>query len=128
MLDFIFVVLFIVMSYRIFRAIRAEEAIFREFNQSQILSVFSLLFPIGPVALIIGSFKFPVSLACALAAFCYLPSLIVARRQSRAFESAGTDRINRAQTAISQALGTSLVGLVYVGFSFTLFFASNAIS
>jgi hypothetical protein len=70
-------------------------------------------------------------LALVVCVACYLPNLLLARRISGAFERAGTDRVKEAGSAVSQAFGTSLVGLIYtaVGFVYVVgvfFIGANA--
>jgi hypothetical protein len=121
--DIALLILFCVMAYRIAAAIRRESAIFLEFQQSRVLGATALLFPLGPVTMFFLSARIPL-LALIVCVACYLPSLFIARRIGGAFESAGTDRVRGARAAVSQAFGTSLVGLIYTATVFTIMFAS----
>jgi uncharacterized membrane protein len=127
MLDIALFAFFAVMAYRIAQSVRREAHILAEFKQPQTLGLLVLLFPLGPLVLLVGSLLTPFPVAHIAAVFCYLPALIGARRQARALETAGTDRVQRAQTAISQAFGTALVGLGYVAVVFALAFGVRAI-
>src|SRR6266571_611618 len=112
--DIALFIVFIVMAVRIARIVRAESPIFLEFKQSRSIAALVFLFPIGPLVLILGTFRLGWLVAIVLATACYLPGLVVARRRVAAFERAGTDRVYPAKSAASQAFGTALAGLVYV--------------
>ena|SRR5690349_2969683 len=114
MLEIVLFIAFGVMAVRIARVVRAESAIFLEFKQSRSIGVLVFLFPLGPLVLLIGSFRLGWLVAAVLATACYVPALLVARRRLAAFERAGTDRVHLARRAVSQAFGTALVGLLYV--------------
>src|SRR6266446_9983085 len=117
MLDIALLVLFCVMAYRIATAVKRESAIFLEVHQSRALGATALMFPIGPLAMLFLGAKSPL-LAFVVCVACYLPSLLLARRITGVFERAGTDRVKEARSAVSQAFGTSLVGLIYAAIVF----------
>jgi hypothetical protein len=123
MLDVAFLILFCVMAVRIARAVFRESAIFREFNQSRVLGAVVLLYPLGPLVAMVGAWRLGAVLAFTLAAACYFPGLLVARRLSHALERAGTDRVRGARSAASEAFGTAIVGFLYVAVLFVLTFA-----
>ena len=102
------------MAYRVIRGIRKESLLLKEFGQSQSLALVAPLFPLGPLFLIFGAVWLGWAIAVPLAFACYVPALIIARGQGLALERSGTDRVQRAQSATSQAFGTALVGLIYV--------------
>ena len=114
MLEIVLFIAFGVMAVRIARVVHAESVIFLEFKQSRSIGALVFLFPLGPLVLLIGSFRLGWLVAVVLAAACYLPALLVARRRLAAFERAGTDRVHPARSAVSQAFGTALAGLLYV--------------
>lgn len=114
MLDITLFVVFGVMAVRIARMVHAESAIFLEFNQSRSIAALVFLFPLGPLVLITGTFRLGWLVAVILAAPCYLPALVVARRRVAAFERAGTDRVHPAKSAVTEAFGTALAGLLYI--------------
>ena len=111
-------ILFIVMSYRVASGVIREAVVLREFNQSRTLAFVVLLFPLGPVILLAGSYFLPFPIAYIAAAACYVPALAFSHLYGRALETAGTDRVQKAQASISQAFGTALVGIIYVGVHF----------
>jgi hypothetical protein len=114
MLDVVLFIVFGVMAVRIARVVRVESAIFLEFKQSRSIGLLVFLFPLGPLVLLLGTFRLGWLVAIVLATACYLPALLVARRRVAAFERAGTNRVHPAKRAASEAFGTALAGLVYV--------------
>jgi hypothetical protein len=105
---------FALMARRISRTLRQEAITLEVYEMSQSLAILVYLFPIGPIVLFYGHFLAPFPLSFALAACCYLPALVVARRQSRALQAAGTDRVHKAGTAVAEAFGIALVGKIVV--------------
>jgi hypothetical protein len=126
MFDIALLIVFGVMAYRTIQAVRNEAQILAEFKQSQAVALLAVLFPLGPLVLFVAAVVMPFPLAFVVAAFCYLPALIVSRQQLRILETAGTDRVQKARAAATQAFGTALVGLIYVAISFA--FTWGAIS
>ena len=114
MLDLLPILFFLAMAWRIARAVLRESAIFREFGQPRSLATLVLLFPLGPVAYLAAVLRLGWVPALIVAAACYLPALIAARRCLRAFDSAGTDRVRAAREAATEAFGTAMGGLIYV--------------
>jgi hypothetical protein len=108
------------MAWRSASSLRAEAEIRREFGLSNALLSALILLPIGPLAMVVGSLLAPFPFAHALAATCFIPALVVARRHGRVLETAGTDRVRGLQSAISQATGASIVGLCYLLASFSV--------
>lgn len=102
------------MSYRIVRALRHEAPILAEFKQPQTLTILVLLYPLGPIVPLIGSGLAPFPIAYLVATSCYVPALLVAKRQTHALDTVGTDRVQNAQAAFSQAFGIALAGVCYV--------------
>jgi hypothetical protein len=127
MLDIAFLILFCVMAIRIARAVLRESAIFREFNQSKALGVVALLYPLGPLIAMVGAWRLGAVLAYALAAACYVPGFVMARGIDHALERAGTDRVKGVRSAASEALGTAIVGFIYVAILYVLAFAVSFI-
>jgi hypothetical protein len=127
MFDIALLIFFVVMAYRVCIGVNREAEILREFGQSTNLAIAAILFPFGPVILLIGPSLFAFPIAYILAAGCYLPPLLIARRYGRTLEVTGTDRVQRAQTVVSQATVSSLVGLAYVSATFALSFAVLAL-
>jgi hypothetical protein len=119
MLDLLLLIVFVVMAIRIVMSVLRNSTIFAEFQQSMALALLAPLFPIGPLVLLLlrgHSIPFAVTAASA----CYIPALVLARRQLRVFEHAGTDRVKEAMSAAYQALGTAIAGLIYIAAVVTL--------
>jgi hypothetical protein len=58
---------------------------------------------------------------------CYVPALLIASRQDRALQRAGTDRVNPARKAVERSFGGGLIGLVYVMVAFVFAFGPLSI-
>ena len=113
MLDIILVVVFVVVSFRLTAALLRESAVLAEFAQSRSLVFAVALFPVGPL-LLLASPAMPLPLTIFAASGCYLPSMVIARRQDRALQRAGTDRVNMVRAVIERCFGSALAGLLYV--------------
>lgn len=121
MLDLGLLIVFLVMSFRVFMALGRESEILREFKQPPALRFVVLLFPFGALCLIVGRMlHLPLPLNFTAAFACYIPALVLARRVDLALQRAGTDRVKEAQTAVNQAFGTALAGIVYVAIAAVL--------
>ena len=112
MLDVAAFVLFAWLAYRVVTSVRRESAIFVEFGQTTAVAYTALLFPLGPLLMLLVGIRAPIP-AIVLCAACYVPSLVLARRASARFERAGTDRVRNASAAVSEAFGAAIAGLVY---------------
>ena len=112
MLDIVAFIVFASMALRVVLAVKRESAIFAEFHQSQALAYAALLFPLGPVAMLVVGIRAPW-VAVSVCAACYIPSLLLARNALARFERAGTDRTKPAMSAAWEALGTAIAGLAY---------------
>lgn len=116
-LSILLFVFFVVMTCRVFPGVRRQAVVLAEFRQGQSPAYLSLLFPLGPPILVLGSYYLSVliaGLAVLAALACYVPCMIIARRQVRALDKAGTDRVQKAQGALNLAFGTALAGVIYV--------------
>jgi protein-S-isoprenylcysteine O-methyltransferase Ste14 len=87
-----------------------------------------VLFPLGgalvPVASAIAA---PWGIPYAVAAAMYMPAFILARRQDRALQVAGTDRVNEARRTIEQVFLAALFGLIYVAVVVTISWGAGSI-
>jgi hypothetical protein len=111
-LDIVAFIIFAVMTYRIVVAAKRESAIFAEFEQSRAFAYTALLFPLGPVVMLLIGIRVPL-VGISLCAACYIPSLVLARRVTAGFDGAGTDRVKGANAAAWEAVGTAIAGLTY---------------
>ncbi len=114
MIDLVIFITLLVIAIKAYRTIKENSNIFDEFNQSKILSALVLLYPLGPLLLLLGEAMFPRILLFVIVAACYLPALIIANRQNKAFECAGTDRVTAAKSGVSYASVGALAGLIYL--------------
>jgi len=115
MLELALIIFFSVMAYQVASIVVRESAIFREFGQSRLLGASALLFPFGPFMwLIVPRLSVPTLLGASVVFLCYLPAIILARRSARVFESAGTDRVRRAQEATTKAQLAGFIGFIYI--------------
>jgi len=108
-------IIFLVVSIWIFLALGRESEILREFKQPPTLRYFVLLIPCGALFITAGSLLHvpqPISFLAAFA--CNIPALVLARHVDLALQRAGTDRVKEAQSAVTQAFGTALVGIIYI--------------
>lgn len=128
MLDIVLFIVFVVVSARVASSVRREAAVFDEFKQPRSLALFVLLFPLGPVALLVLPHRVGWLPAAILAVACYLPALLTSRQRIAAFERSGTDRTQAALKSAHVAFGTSLVGLVYVSIVVLLIVAASGVS
>ena len=114
MIDIAMFILMVVMAVRISRAVGREKAIFEEFRQPTSLGPASLLYPLGPIVVLAGTWIIGSIAALILAAACFVPGLLISRSRMRAFERSGTDRTKGALEASTQAFGAALAGLLYL--------------
>jgi hypothetical protein len=119
MLDIVALLIFSGVAYRTFMTVRRESSILSEFGLSTTLAYTALLFPLGPVVLLLAAARVPI-VGVALCAACYIPSLVLARKITATFDRAGTDRVKVASSAAWVALGTAIAGLVYAGVALAL--------
>jgi hypothetical protein len=96
-----------------------ESAAFEQFQQPKSLGPVSLLYPVAPLVMLIGTWIVGSLVAVILAAACFIPGLIISRNRMRAFERSGTDRTDRALAISTQAFGTALGGLLYIAVAAT---------
>ena len=114
MLDICFLIVLSVLGVRAFVALRHESQVCSEFGQSSRLGWIALLYPLGPIIVLIGRyFVSPYIVLLVVAAF-YAYALMLASRQKDALESSGTDRVKSALSATSSASLGALVGLIYL--------------
>ncbi|MBB6241577.1 hypothetical protein [Rhodanobacter sp. MP1X3] len=104
----------LVIAVRAFAALRRESSVRREFGQSSLLDGLVLLYPLGPLCLLIGRRFMPIPLAFLFVAAFFLSTLLVASKQRNALERAGTDRVSRALEATSFATLEAIVGIIYL--------------
>ena len=117
----------LVISYRSAKAIRNNSNILEEFKQSKILSILVFIYPIGPLLMYTSS-VIPLVIIYPLAAACYIPQLIIARKQNEILSCTGTDRVYEVKKAISLASLGALIGLVYLSAGLIMTIATYSVS
>jgi hypothetical protein len=122
MLDAILLIVFTIVSCKLAPALLRQSTVLAEFGQSRSLVYAVALFPLGPVLLLLSP-ALGLVVAMVLALGCYVPALVIARRQERVLQRAGTDRVNPARIAIERSFGAALVGLIYIIVAFVLGFS-----
>ena len=115
MLDIALFITLLVLSIRAFIALRRESAVLTEFGRSGLLAGVTLLYPLGPVALLASRFSVPYLLSFAIATGLFVFALVLTSRQTEALERAGTDRVRGALKATTLAGTGAVVGIIYVG-------------
>ncbi|MBD8872234.1 hypothetical protein [Rhodanobacter sp. DHB23] len=114
MIDILLILVLSVLTIRGFAALRRESVVRREFGQSSLLDVLVLLYPLGPLVLLLGPRFIPAALVFLCAALLYVVPIFVASKQRNALECAGTDRVSSALEATSSATLGAIVGIIYV--------------
>ena len=114
-LQVIVFVVFVVVSYRLVRAMARESVIRKEFGLSSLLPIMVWLFPVGAALVLIApALAVSSSIGFVAAAAMYVPAFVLARRQERLLQVAGTDRVKEMRRTAEQAFGWALCGLIYV--------------
>ncbi len=116
----ILIIIFAVVAVRIAKAVALQSPIFTEFNQPGSLRFAVFLYPLAPMALVLGTWRIGVFLTAVLAATCYIPGLMLAHRLSKGLERAGTDRVKAAREIASEAFVAALGGLLCVSVYFVI--------
>jgi hypothetical protein len=119
---------FVVLSFRLVRAMSREASIRTEFGLSSSLLFAVLLYPLGAVFMLVAVvLPGPSAASCGLAAAMYVPAFFLARKQERLLEVAGTDRVSRARRTVEHAFGGALCGLLYVLAVSVIFWGASSI-
>ena len=127
MLDIALFITLFALGLRAFLGLRRESAVRREFGQSGLLDVLVLLYPLGPIVLLVGSLLVPrVALLVCVGAF-FIAAWVASSKQREALERAGTDRVKDALAATSSATLGAMVGTIYIGVACVFAFLSYAI-
>ena len=127
MFDIAVLVALLVVSYRIASALRREKSIAEEFHVHKGVTPLVVLYPLGPIVLLASAFVVPFPIAHILAIACFVPGMLLARSQSRRLDSAGTDRVRGIQSALTEAFGAALLGLLYVLGSLAITYGARAV-
>ncbi len=114
MLGIALLILLLFLGIRAFLALRRETVVRREFGQAATLDWIVLLYPLGPLALLLGPHWLPQTLCLLVVAAFYVGAFILASRQRASLECSGTDRVKGALEATSAASLGAIVGIIYV--------------
>src|SRR5690606_28917478 len=99
MLDIAAFLTLLVLAIRAFAGLRRESSVRHEFGQSGSLEALVLLYPVAPIALLLGSLALPRVLILVLAGAFFTAALLAASKQNSALERSGTDRVKSALSA-----------------------------
>ncbi len=114
MLEIALLLFFGGMAICISKVLRSEAITLEIYGVSHSLYLLVFLFPLGPTILLYGSFYAPLVFSAFGALLCYVPVLIIAKHQARKLQTAGTDRVAKAEKAIAAAFEIALVGIIFV--------------
>lgn len=110
----------LVLGVGAFLKLRRESAIRREFGVSPWLDALSLMYPLGPLALLVGPMAWPRILSYLFAIGLFGTALFIAAKDRSKLERAGTDRVKHAIAATNSAALGAIVGFIYLGIAATL--------
>ena len=127
MLEICLLIVLLVLGVRAFIALRRESTVRKEFGQNSQLDWLTLLYPLGPAVLFIGTLLAAQIVLLVIVAAFYTYALVVASRQRNALECSGTDRVKNALSATSSASLGALVGLIYVSLAGIFAFLGRAV-
>ena len=102
----------LVIAFRAATAIRKQRKLFAEYGQSTILAFLVFIYPLGPLLLFAGSPFIPKLFLFPLVTVCFIPQLMIGRRQNKAFELSATDKTNSAKESLSTVNLGALTGLI----------------
>lgn len=114
LLDLAIFITLLVIALKASKAIRTQSAIFTEFEQSNVLALLVFLYPAGPIIKILGGAYFPAVMVFGLTTICYIPALVIARKQISVFQVAGTDRVRTSKDALTSVVSGAFIGLIYL--------------
>ena len=114
MIGLALLIILLFLGIRAFLALRRESAVRREFGQTSVLDWVVLLYPLGPLTLLLGPRWLPQIFCFIVVAAFYVGSLVLASKQRAALECSGTDRVKGALEATSSATLGAIVGVIYV--------------
>jgi len=126
-MDIVIFITLLVISYKASGSIRKNSEILKELDQSNILSILVFIYPVGPLLLFTGSF-IPVMVLYPLVAACFVPQLVIARKQINALSCTGTDRADEAKEALSFASLGAMIGLIYLSAGMVMTLAAHSVA
>ncbi|AKJ27120.1 hypothetical protein [Caldimonas brevitalea] len=114
MLEVFVLVVVSVAAVRSAIVLRKSRLLFIEFKCPQVVASLVLLFPLGPLVMLIVSWLIGLLPAATLAVMCFIPGLVAIRRARRVFDRSGTDRTRSVQDALAVASITGIGGIAYI--------------
>jgi len=114
MLDIALLIVLFALGIRAFVGLRKESTVRKEFGYVRSLDWLTILYPLGPITLLVGQTFIPRLFLLIFVASFYACALLMASRQRNLLECSGTDRVRYALAATSSASLGALVGIIYV--------------
>jgi hypothetical protein len=103
------------LAIRTTRLIARDRALFKEFNVPTTLGVWVWLFPVPAImALFPASVLSCLMFGCGAAIPFFVPGLVAASHARRLFQTAGTDRVDRAQRGADEVVLGAIIGIIVV--------------
>jgi hypothetical protein len=113
-LDILLFVVIAVGAARAARTLRGHKALFDEFGVSKAAVPLLLLFPLGPLVLLVMSREIGLIPGAVIAVACFVPGLVTINRARDRFERSGTDRTKPVHDALGVGFIVGIGGLAYV--------------
>ncbi|MFK5893907.1 MAG: hypothetical protein QM504_11865 [Pseudomonadota bacterium] len=126
-MDIILFITLLYIAYKSSKTINNESEILKEFSISKALSFLVYIYPAGPI-LVIFSAVVPQVILYPIVAACYLPQLILAKKQSIILERAGTNRVKELEKGLTLAIIGAIIGLAYLCFIIIVSISSYYVS
>jgi hypothetical protein len=120
MFEVLLIIIFGVMAFRVVIGVNREADLITELKLPMTLVAVMPLYPAGPFLLLIGADSMPFPLAFIAAAACFLPGLLIANRFLKGVKAVGTERVKALRGVATEAFGTAIAGLAYVGINLIL--------
>ncbi len=105
---------FVVLAFRVVKSVKEESEIFLEFDQKRSIAATTLLFPFGPILLLILPSILGWLPSVIVTSLCYFPAWISSRKAISAFDRSGTSRTNKALSTSNHIFGGALLGMIYI--------------
>lgn len=115
MISLLFIIAMTVIAVQVTKEVLRNKEVFEEFGQTKKILFLVYLFPLAPVILLVGGYYMNMPIVYILASICFLPALILARKQDLAFQMAGTSKVKDAKEVISKVNTSGIVGLIIIG-------------
>ena len=114
MLEVLVLIVISVAAIRAAITLHKSKPLFVEFQCPQVVTPLVLLFPLGPLLLLLTSRLVGLLPAAILALACFIPGLVALQRARYVFDRTGTDRTKVVQDALAVVFITGFGGVAYV--------------